>query len=30
VFLAFHAGGFVLKREPRFMTPMTGEPSTAR
>jgi MFS transporter, AAHS family, 4-hydroxybenzoate transporter len=31
VFLAFNAGGFVLKREPRLMTPMTGEPvSSAR
>jgi MFS family permease len=31
VFLAFHAGGFVLKREPRFAAPMTGQAvSTAR
>jgi len=30
VFLALNAGGFVLKREPRFMAPMTGEPSTVR
>jgi AAHS family 4-hydroxybenzoate transporter-like MFS transporter len=30
VFLAFNAGGFVPKREPRLVTPMTGEPSAAR
>ena len=30
VFLAFNASGFVPKREPRFMAPMSGEPSTAR
>jgi hypothetical protein len=29
VFLALNAGRFVPKREPRFMAPMSGEPSTA-